>query len=152
MPSIRNQVILQGEPRAVYDLVTTAKYWTKWHPATISVTGQIYKPMRLGDMIHERAKIGTQVGENNWTVVECDAPNHLMLFMPATRLGDLRITYDFNKTDQGIEFSRELAYDASAFPSDARAMIEQQLADDSQIAVEHIAAMIAEIKNSGGEA
>lgn len=143
MPTLRNKVLLQGEPRAVFDWVTTAKYWTEWHPATLAVSGQIDKPLRLGDVIHERAKIGAETGENDWTVVECDAPNHLMLFMPGTRLGDLRITYDFKPTAQGIEFTRGLVYDASAFPPEIKAAIEQQMASDSPEAVERIAALIA---------
>jgi hypothetical protein len=144
MPAIRNQVLVHGDPRAVFDWVTTAKYWTQWHPATISVNGQIDKPLKIGDVVHERAKIGTQEGENDWTVVECDAPKHLMLYMPGTRLGDLRITYDFKQTDKGIEFIRTLSYDASSFPTDARALIEEQLASDSKLAVERIAAMVAD--------
>ena len=149
MPAIRNQALVQGEPRAVFDLVTTAKYWTQWHPATISVSGQIEKPLKIGDVVHERAKIGNAEGENDWTVVECDQPKHLMLFMPGTRLGDLRITYDFKQTDKGIEFTRTLSYDASALPTEAREMIEQQLTSDSKLAVERIAAMVADQLKGG---
>ena len=79
MSTVTNNILIRGEPGAVFDLVTTAKYWTQWHPATVAVGGQIDKPMRLGDVIRERARIGGTEAENDWTVSEWKRPSWVAL-------------------------------------------------------------------------
>ena len=93
MSSISNTIVIRCPIERVFDLVTTAQYWPQWHPATVGVSGAIEQPMQRGDKIRERARIGGAVAENEWTVVEHERPRRVVLQMPGTRLGDLRITY-----------------------------------------------------------
>jgi hypothetical protein len=142
MATVKNQIYLRGDALRIFDLVTTAKYWTQWHPATLGVSGQIENPMSLGDVIRERAKIGQAIGENDWTVTEWERPNKVVLSMPATRLGDLKITYFFTPHKDGVEYTRELEYDASGFPSEVAKSIEQQMNSDSAEALKRIKALV----------
>src|SRR5262245_8578270 len=58
MPRVVNSVRIDGAVEQVFDLVTTTKYWPQWHPATVGVGGVTERPIALGDVIHERARIG----------------------------------------------------------------------------------------------
>jgi hypothetical protein len=142
MSKVTTSILITGDPHAVFDLVTTARYWTDWHPATLGVSGQVNEPMKLGDVIRERARIGESVGENDWTVTDWQRPTRVVLSMPGTRLGDLQISYLFVPTADGVEFSRELIFDAGGFPTAVAEAITLQMQSDSQIATERIKAMV----------
>lgn len=150
MSQVTNSIFIRGAVNAIFDFVTTAKYWTQWHPATVGVSGQIENAMRLGDVIRERAKIGAAIGENDWTVTEWEQNKRVVLLMPNTRLGDLQITYAFIEKNGGVEFTRELMYDASAFPQAIADALAQQMDSDSRIATEHIQEMF-EARSGHGE-
>jgi hypothetical protein len=64
--------------------------------------------MRKGDVIHEKARIGGMQAENDWTVTEWENLQRVVLSMPGTRLGDLRITYEFTQIPGGVEFYANL--------------------------------------------
>jgi hypothetical protein len=49
-----NTVTINGTSKAVFDLITTARLWPQWHPATKGVGGVVERPYGLGDLIHER--------------------------------------------------------------------------------------------------
>ena len=148
MAAVTNSIFIRGEPRAIFDFVTTAKYWTQWHPATIGVGGQIEKPMRLGDVIRERARIGQAIGENDWTVTAWEQNERVVLAMPGTRLGDLQITYTFAERDGGMEFTRELIFDAGGFPREIADALALQMDSDSRIATERIKEMFEESRGN----
>lgn len=138
MSKVTNSIGLRGEPAAIFDLVTTARYWPQWHPATVGVSGQIDNPMRFGDVIRERALIGGMEAENDWTVTRLERPHLIVLSMPKTRLGDLLISYTFEPREGGVEFVRELEYDASGFTPELQSRIEQQMHSDSAEALRRI--------------
>ncbi len=145
MATVTNQALIRGNVDRVFDLVTTARYWVQWHPATVAVSGQVIEPMRLGDVIRERARIGGMEAEGEWTVTALERPKHVVLQMPGTRLGDLRITYAFRPMGDQVEFTRALEYDPSGLPTDLQARIERQMSEDSQVAVERIAELAASV-------
>lgn len=142
MQTVSNTIFLAGDPTHIFDLVTTTRHWTEWHPATVGVSGQIDQPMRLGDVIRERAKIGQDIGENDWTVTVWEKNKRVVLEMPGTRLGDLRITYHFEPQPGGVQFSRELAFDATGFPQAVAEQIIRQMNSDSATALERIKMMV----------
>jgi uncharacterized protein YndB with AHSA1/START domain len=39
MTAVVNTVTITGTPKAVFDLITTARLWLQWHPATKGVEG-----------------------------------------------------------------------------------------------------------------
>lgn len=140
MSRVTNTIFIRGDASAIFDFVTTAKHWTTWHPATLGVSGQIEEPMRLGDVIRERAHRrerrrkrldGDRVGKNT----------RVVLSMPNTRLGDLQITYTFARRDGGVEFTRELVFEASAFSPEIEHALSKQMQSDSRIATERLKQM-----------
>jgi Polyketide cyclase / dehydrase and lipid transport len=49
MTAIINTVTIKVPPKAVFDLITTARLWPQWHPATKAVGGVVERPYGLGD-------------------------------------------------------------------------------------------------------
>ena len=43
--SVVNTVAIAGAPAAVCDLITTARFWPQWHPATTAVGGVTERPL-----------------------------------------------------------------------------------------------------------
>jgi hypothetical protein len=39
--AVVNTVTINGTPKAVFDLITTARLWPQWHPATKGVGGVV---------------------------------------------------------------------------------------------------------------
>lgn len=143
MTRVVKSILMRGALDRVFDIVTTAKYWTEWHPATQAVSGAIDQPMQLGDRIRERAKIGGIIAENDWTVVECVRPSRVVLRMPGTALGDLEIAYAFAPRGTAIEFTRTLQFDLTNLPPlFDRAALERQMDSDSDQAVRRLKALV----------
>lgn len=116
MKTITNRITITGDVTAIFDLVTTTRFWSAWHPATTGVGGVTQRPFQMGDQIRERAKIGARVHEGTWTVVEHARPHHAVLRMES---GRLYITYTCQPQDGGVEFARTLAY----YPEDFAASV-----------------------------
>jgi hypothetical protein len=91
----------------VFDLVSTARHWPRWHPATQSVRGDVDRPLTLGDRVFERARIGGRIHEGTWTVTEVERPTRLVL---QTEGGRWRLAYAFLHMDAATFVRRELSY------------------------------------------
>lgn len=116
MKTITNRITITGDLAAIFDLVTTTRLWTAWHPATTGVGGVTQRPFQMGDQIRERAKIGARLHEGTWTVVEHARPHHAVLRMES---GRIYITYTCQPQEGSVEFARTLAY----YPEDFAASI-----------------------------
>ncbi len=79
MPSASHHFVADRPIDAVFDVVTTARFWPAWHPATRGVEGDVDHPAQLGDQIIEHVTIAGVDGSGTWTVVEYDRPYHLAL-------------------------------------------------------------------------
>jgi hypothetical protein len=112
MQTITNTINIQGNATAIFDLVTTTRFWTAWHPATTGVGGVTQRPFQLGDKIRERAQIGARMHEGTWTVVAHERPSRALLRMES---GRLHITYEFQPNDAGVTLARTLAYHPADF-------------------------------------
>jgi hypothetical protein len=109
MPRVSHQFVVGRPVDAVFDVVTTARFWTEWHPATRGVEGDIGRPARLGDQIIEHVMIAGIEGSGTWTVVEHDRPHHLALEANLA-IGHLRISYQLTTVDGGTHFQRDLDF------------------------------------------
>lgn len=107
-----NEVRIDGALEPVFDIVTTTRYWTEWHPATIGVDGVVDRPIAPGDMIRERARIGQRVYEGNWQVTEHVRPTRVHML---GENGRIQIGYTFGKDGGATLFRRELEYEADDF-------------------------------------
>ena len=109
MPRVSHHFVADRPIDAVFDVVTTARYWTEWHPATRGIEGDVDHPARLGNHITEHVTIAGLEGTGTWTVVEHDRPHHLALETELT-LGRLRISYQLAAVADGTWFQRDLDF------------------------------------------
>ena len=109
MPQVSHHFVVDRPIDAVFDVVTTARFWTEWHPATRGVEGDVDHPARLGDRIIEHVTIAGIEGSGTWTVVEYDRPHRLALETDLA-VGHLRIGYQLAAVDGGTRFQRDLDF------------------------------------------
>ena len=100
MPRVSHRFVADRPIDAVFNVVTTARFWPEWHPATRGVEGDIGHPARLGDQITEHVTIAGIQGSGTWTVVEHDRPHHLAMETDLA-FGHLRISYQLTTVDGG---------------------------------------------------
>lgn len=110
MPRVSHHFVVDREIGAVFDVVTTARFWPEWHPATRGVEGDVGQPARLGDQIIEHVTIAGTRGSGTWTVVEHDRPHRLALETDLA-VGHLRISYQLSQETSGATwFQRDLDF------------------------------------------
>lgn len=110
MPKVSHHFVVERPIDAVFGVVSTARFWPEWHPATRGVDGDVDHPARLGDRIIEHVTIAGIEGTGTWTVVEHDPPHRLALETDLSA-GRLRISYQFSTTEGGgTRFQRDLEF------------------------------------------
>jgi hypothetical protein len=110
VPRVSHHFVVDREISAVFDVVTTARFWPEWHPATRGVEGDVGHPARLGDQIIEHVTIAGTRGSGTWTVVEHDRPHRLALETDLA-VGHLRISYQLRQETSGAtRFQRDLDF------------------------------------------
>lgn len=149
MKTITNRITLTGDVAAIFDLVTTTRFWTGWHPATTGVGGVTQRPFQAGDKIRERAQIGARVHEGSWTVVEHARPHHVVLRMEG---GRIYITYAFQPQEGGVEFARTLAYYPEDFAASVPdpAQLEKLMFMQSEQALQKLKGLVEQILTDEG--
>jgi uncharacterized protein YndB with AHSA1/START domain len=140
MTAVTNTVTIQGPPKAVFDLITTARLWPQWHPATKAVGGVVERPYGLGDLIHERGQIGNADFRTTWKVVEHVRPSRIVL---QSQEGSTRITYTFAAGKGTTIFTRKLEYQAENFASVKE--LEKVMRDQSERGVNQLKALVEKI-------
>lgn len=96
----------------VFDFITTAAYWTRWHPATVSVSGSaIDHPALEGEIIVEKVKHGLARDTFSWEVRERRAPNRWVIRSKSDRHGQkVKITYTLTPEGGGTRWEREMVF------------------------------------------
>src|SRR5207249_3243375 len=112
--AVENQVRIVGPLAAVFDLVTTARFWPRWHPASRAVAGVIERPYQLGDVIYERVSFGNKLVNFTWRVAEHVRPQRVVL---QAEIADARISYSFAAEGPAVLFTRVLHYNPAAIHS-----------------------------------
>jgi hypothetical protein len=110
MTLVANAIRIAGPAEPVFDLVTTARFWPRWHPASRAVAGVTERPYRLGDVIHESVSLAGVDAQVSWKVVEWVRPTRVVL---RAQTSSAQITYSFEGLGELVEFRRELEYDES---------------------------------------
>jgi predicted ester cyclase len=116
MTVVSNEILIDGPPNLVFDVVTTTRSWPFWHPATEAVSGQTDRPLSLGDQVRERAVLGGRVHEGTWSVTDSERPARLVLQIEG---GRIQIVYTFAARDGGTLLRRELTYQPGDFAGGA---------------------------------
>jgi len=104
-----HSVWLDAAPEAVYDYLTTLKYWCRWYPGTLAMEGQTDAPSAVGDQATERVRTLGVTGKLHWTTIESIRPWRFVVEatsveMPLMRRARLRITYAFEPPKRPLEF------------------------------------------------
>jgi hypothetical protein len=147
MTSIVNSIKIAGPVEAIFDLVTSARFWPEWHPASQGVGGVTQRPYRLGDTIREKVRIGPSDFQVTWNVVEHERPTRVVLDSQIPRV---RITYTFRPCDGGVDYSRALEYDDTflhAVAPDLKARAEL-MHQQSELALQRLKALVERILRS----
>lgn len=113
MTAITNTAIINGAPMAAFDLITTARFWPQWHPASRMVFGVTERPYRLGDRILERGRIGNLDFQIIWKVVE-HAP--LARVVLQAESSPTRIIYSLQSQGAMTTLTRTLEYAPARLP------------------------------------
>src|SRR5262249_5479096 len=116
MYEVTSQISLRGNVAKVFDLITTARHWTEWHPATLTVGGVTRRPMALGDTITEWGRIGEHTYDPTWTVIAHEPASRVVL---SAGKGRIQIRYAFGVDEQLVRFTRTMAFQPSVFRGDA---------------------------------
>jgi uncharacterized protein YndB with AHSA1/START domain len=144
MTSVVNTVTITGAPEAVFDLITTARFWPQWHPASMAVGGVTERPYGLDDRIHERGRIRDQDFQITWQVVEHVRPSRVVL---QSGRSPARITYSFQGRDGATVFTRKLEYKMENFTAVAATPdeVDRLMRVQSEQAVNELKALVEKI-------
>jgi hypothetical protein len=144
MATVINTILIQGAVAAVFDLVTTTRFWTQWHPATIGVGGVTERPFQLGDQIRERAQIGAHTYEGIWTVIDHERPLRARLRAGS---GRIHIGYTFAQAGEEVRLTRTLEFFAEDFRASVSdiSKIEPLMDSQSEQALHKIKALVENI-------
>ena len=140
MTAVVTTVTINGTPKAVFDLITTARLWPQWHPATKGVGGVVERPYGLGELIHERGLIGDKDFSTTWKVVEHVRPSKIVL---QSQNAPTRITYTFTPGKGTTLFTRKLEYKTESFATVKE--LEKVMHDQSEQGVKQLKALVERI-------
>jgi hypothetical protein len=148
MKNVTTTIAIQGEIHAVFDLLTTARLWPQWHPATTGVGGVIERPFQRGDIVRERAQIGSRIHEGHWTVSEHARPHHAQLRMPApAHDARLVITYTLAEKDAITVLARSLDYHPEDFAASVAdlTLLQKLMVGQSEQALARLKTLVEKI-------
>ena len=95
----------------VYDFVTTAANWPRWHPATIGVSGDVSHSALEGEVIVERVKHGLMRDTFRWKVEERKASKRWAIAAKSDRFKQLvKIDYTMMPEDGGTRWDRRMVF------------------------------------------
>jgi uncharacterized protein YndB with AHSA1/START domain len=140
MTAVVTTVTINGAPKAAFDLITTARLWLQWHPATKAVGGVVERPYGLGDLIQEGGRIGDKDFATTWKVVEHVRPSKIVL---QSQTAPTRITYTFKPGKGTTIFTRKLEYKADSFTNVKE--LEKVMRDQSEQGVKQLKALVEKI-------
>lgn len=71
---IVTSIVLPHPAAEIFDFITTAGHWNRWHPATVNASGAADHPAKAGEKIFENIRLGFLRGTIDWIVRECRPP------------------------------------------------------------------------------
>jgi uncharacterized protein YndB with AHSA1/START domain len=105
-------VTIKRSPEAVFDFVTTAGNWPRWHPSSLAVSGATAHSGALGEVIQEDFLVAGYRGHAHWTVVARQAPRRWVIEGKVDGGGEGTLTYRVTPAGGGARFEREFVYPA----------------------------------------
>lgn len=108
-PSVTTSVTIPVPPSDLFALVTNARQWPRWHPATASVRDTPDRPLIQGESVVESIRAAGRSFDARWVVVECDAPRRWVIATDSPR-GCAQIEYSLTADHAGTCFTRRLRW------------------------------------------
>lgn len=111
MTRIFTTALIRQPAESLYDYVTTAGNWPRWHPSSLGVTGAADHSAQPGEQITEDFQVAGRRGRVVWTVRERQAPRRWVIegvIQGQTSGGT--ITYTLTPRNDGTYFEREFTY------------------------------------------
>lgn len=112
MHTIQHAITLPAAPQRVFEFVTNASQWHRWHPATHAVRAVPPRPLRLGETVIEHIHAAHRSFEALWTVTACEAP-FLWRIETSTPLGSATVTYRLSTSGTGTHFERRCDFEST---------------------------------------
>lgn len=105
MQSVINSVFVEKPIEEVYDFLSTASNWPKWHPATLTVYGAVRHPGLMDEEIVEKVKPGVRI---KWKVTKRERP-YVWKITAVKSLGfsGTSVEYTLTEKDGGTLWKRE---------------------------------------------
>lgn len=114
MTRIYTTIHIRRPIEQVFDFVTSAGHWPKWHPSSLGVSGAIDHSAQVGEQVVEEFHVAGRRGRVTWTVIEGDAPRRWAIDgVIEGRNNGGTITYRLTARDGGTFFEREFIYPTS---------------------------------------
>jgi hypothetical protein len=113
MGEVTNSIVIGGIPGPVFDLVTTARFWPQWHPATKAVYGVVERPYLLNDVVREQGVAMSVPFDTVWRITEHDRPRSINMYSAVT---GVTITYTFEANPGGTLMTRKVRFEDAKMP------------------------------------
>jgi hypothetical protein len=110
MTRICNSIQIRQPIEEVFDFITTPANWSKWHPASVSVSGNADHSLLQGEEVTEDISVAGRRGQVTWFVRERGAPRRWVIDGNGKDGGRATITYTLIPDSGGINFEREPVY------------------------------------------
>lgn len=110
MTRICNKIQISQPIEQVFDFITTPANWPRWHPASVSVSGNADHSLLQGESVREDISVAGRRGQVTWLVRERSAPRRWVIDGTSKDGGRATITYTLNPHPDGTDFERELVY------------------------------------------
>lgn len=115
MERIVTMIDIARPQAAVFEFVTNAAQWKRWHPATIAVSGVPNRALGLGETVDELIHAGPRRFSARWTVVECKPPRRWVIVTDSPQ-GEARVTYKLSEQEGVCYFERIMEYQSRRLP------------------------------------
>ena len=143
MTTVVTETIIRSPAQAVYDYVTTPRYWLVWHPSSLGLSGVTEHSLQLGDEVTEAFRVAGRKGSVTWRATLCEPPWRFAMAGNVVAGGTGTITYVLADAGGATAFRREFSY---AMPN-AFAAVLDRLFVRRRIAAESAAA-VARLKRA----
>jgi uncharacterized protein YndB with AHSA1/START domain len=108
---VRTVTTIARPPAAVFDYVTTPRYWPRWQPSSLSVTGDTGHSIDVGERCTEYYIVAGHRGSTDWFVRERQPDTRWVIEAQPSRGGSGTITYTLTPDGAGTRFERVFEYE-----------------------------------------
>lgn len=147
-----NTVVFDAPEHAVFDLITQARFWRKWHNGHHGIAGVVHRPYRVGDTVYEYVVLNDgRESHLYWQCVEQDFPRTSLIVEHQLGVG---LYYRLVEDRPGqTAFTRTTLYRPdSTYGEQERRLIAESSASSVVGLYEHVSGLLAEERRISGSA